>query len=282
MDSETERYLRSIYGPGDKLAVVRLREERASQQIATVENIVKPVYLRYLERENAAGWNVYLGQAVLKPSATSRRIEDVSHFRSLFFDVDKNGIDALGRVMKNDKVPQPNWIIQSSPGKYQVIWKTAPLSPEIAERYLRGLALEFGADPQATDVSRCLRLPGNFANRKYPELPKVELVATPSVDRVHDLSEFNVRLDIERERWREELFRRDPAQGHALDFQRSFKLVRGLLDEGFAPERVRQIHAEQLKAIGVRNAEYKARVGVSRALRSQHVKREYEGLGYGR
>lgn len=58
---------------------------------------------------------------------------------------------------------------------WQVVWKVEGFGQEDAERLMRHLVRETGADPAATDSSRVLRLPG-FMNHKYskPFLVRVE------------------------------------------------------------------------------------------------------------
>jgi hypothetical protein len=63
-------------------------------------------------------------------------------------------------------MPKPNYLLNSSPGKWQVIWKVEGFTKEAAENLQKALAWETGADPAAIDCARVLRLPG-FVNHKY-------------------------------------------------------------------------------------------------------------------
>ncbi len=65
-------------------------------------------------------------------------------------------------------MPQPNHLMETSPGKRQVIWRVEAFTKNQAEVMMREMVREFGADPACTDVSRVLRLPG-FYNHKYAE-----------------------------------------------------------------------------------------------------------------
>jgi hypothetical protein len=65
-------------------------------------------------------------------------------------------------------VPAPNFVLDTSPGKHQVVWKVSGFGQDEAESLLHNLANKFGGDLAATDSTRVLRLPG-FANRKLPE-----------------------------------------------------------------------------------------------------------------
>src|SRR6185437_10563448 len=63
---------------------------------------------------------------------------------------------------------QPNYVLDTSLGKHQVIWKVEGFTLEHAETALRAMAREFGGDPAATDAARVLRLPG-LHNKKFKE-----------------------------------------------------------------------------------------------------------------
>jgi hypothetical protein len=63
------------------------------------------------------------------------------------------------------EMPRPWAIIESSPGKYQVLWRVEGFPQDQAEVVTRGLAHHFGADQSVWDAARVLRLPG-FRNCK--------------------------------------------------------------------------------------------------------------------
>jgi RepB DNA-primase N-terminal domain len=69
-------------------------------------------------------------------------------------------------LLKRPDLPRPNYSINSSPDKWQLIWKVEGFSKSQAEDLQKALARETGADPAATDCARVLRLPG-FYNHKY-------------------------------------------------------------------------------------------------------------------
>jgi len=74
-------------------------------------------------------------------------------------------------------VPVPHWVIQTSPGRVQAGWRLAdPAGPEVLHEAHRRLARHLGADLQATDPSRQLRVPGS-RNGKYPGAPVTVLLS---------------------------------------------------------------------------------------------------------
>jgi hypothetical protein len=83
-----------------------------------------------------------------------------------YLDLDHGGSEALAAIENSSVVPTPNYILSSSPEKYQIVWKVEGMNLEEAEILLHAMALKFGGDPAATDATRVLRVPG-FANKKY-------------------------------------------------------------------------------------------------------------------
>jgi hypothetical protein len=89
-------------------------------------------------------------------------------------------------------VPAPNFVLDTSPGKHQVVWKVSGFSQDEAESLLHSLANQFGGDMAATDSTRVLRVPG-FANRKLPEEFIVQ--ARQESDGLYTLRDFTIHED---------------------------------------------------------------------------------------
>ena len=117
---------------------------------------------------NAQKHEVYISMNTLKDGAYRRRKEDVDCIRHLFLDFDDDGTAAVEALRGRDDLPQPNYLLNSSPDKWQVIWKIQNCSREQAEAIERALVRNTGGDPVVIDVARVLRLPG-FYNHKYPQ-----------------------------------------------------------------------------------------------------------------
>ena len=108
--------------------------------------------------------------------------------------MDHGGEAALETVENCNLVPKPNYVLQTSPEKYQVVWKVEEVSHEEAEALNRAMVSEFGGDPAATDSARVLRLPG-FANKKYDTNFYVQ--AHAGATEAYHLRDFKVRLDAQ-------------------------------------------------------------------------------------
>lgn len=115
----------------------------------------------------------------VKEDCRTRTKESIAAIRHIYLDFDENGTAAVQDLLKREDIPEPNYLLNTSPGKWQVTWKVEGFAPEDAERLQKHLVRETGADPAATDSSRVLRLPG-FMNHKYakPFLVRAESRAT--------------------------------------------------------------------------------------------------------
>jgi RepB DNA-primase from phage plasmid/Transposase len=122
--------------------------------------------LAELLRNNSLSPVYHGGMNPLKNDAATRTKEDIESIKHVYLDVDHGGSEALEAIENSSAVPKPNYVLNSSPDKHQVVWKVEGMDLEEAEDLLHAMAREFGGDPAATDATRVLRLPG-FANKKY-------------------------------------------------------------------------------------------------------------------
>jgi len=166
---ETTEYLSAAFEPSSHLAIL-VRNHRSKvtiQRIAAAARIVEPAFQEWLGHKNHRdGCDVYVGMNPLKASARTRTKDDILAIRHLYVDLDHEGQRALEAIRQSDAVPPPNYVLSTSPGKFQVIWKVEEIQQDQAERLLRQMARRLGGDPAATDSTRVLRLPG-FVNHKY-------------------------------------------------------------------------------------------------------------------
>lgn len=169
-----EGYIRENFEPSDRIAVLVLNREsgRRVQRVVTALALASESWQRWLRAENAQGADIYISQNTLREDTRNRKKEDIAAIRHVYLDLDRDGARSLAAIENSPSVPQPSYVITSSPGKYQVIWKVKDMTQEQAEGLQRRMVDQFGADPAATDSSRVLRLPG-FINKKYAQPFKV-------------------------------------------------------------------------------------------------------------
>ena len=188
-----EEYIKANYEPSDRLAVVVLNRKHGEtiQRIATAEAVADR-FQGWLRHKNAQGSDIYISQNALNEDADGRTKADVKTIRHIYLDLDRDGDQALAKIQASSNVPKPNFVMNTSPGKYQVIWKVEGMNQAESENLMRAMVREFGGDPAATDSTRVLRLPG-FFNKKYENGHKIEAHQTGSQTYHH--GDFKIALE---------------------------------------------------------------------------------------
>jgi hypothetical protein len=193
-------YLKDNFEPSDRIALLLLnRETRESlQRITSAEKAGSPEFQAWLRHRNA-GRNdeVYVGMNPLKPDASARTKDQVSTIRHLYLDLDHGGQESIARMRNSGLVPGPNYVLNTSPSRYQIVWKVEGISQDEAESLQRAMVEEFGGDPAATDSTRVLRLPG-FSNRKHD--PPHFVTARKESSQTYSLEHFKLRTDPDERR----------------------------------------------------------------------------------
>src|SRR3984885_5986657 len=156
--------------PGHRVAgLVRNRARKQTlQRILGAEAIASPVFLYWLIEQNDAGADIFIGMNPIKENSYNRTKENIREIRHVYLDLDEGATASLQAIRTSGDIPTPNFVLDTSPEKHQVIWRVEGLDQDRAESLLHSLATAFRGDPAATDISRVLRVPG-FANRKYNE-----------------------------------------------------------------------------------------------------------------
>jgi hypothetical protein len=187
-------YVRELFEPTDNAAIlVRNRGTgKTVQRITKAETITSPEFQAWLAVRSAAGSDIYVGMNPIKDGAYSRTKENIKDIRHVYLDLDKKGDEALESIRTSSEVPPPNFVLDTSPGKHQVVWTVTGFSQDEAVSLLHSLANRFDGDLAATDSTRVLRLPG-FANHKLPEEFIVQ--ARQESDAVYTLRDFTIDED---------------------------------------------------------------------------------------
>ncbi len=117
----------------------------------------------------------------------SGKKETITEIPALWVDLDEAPID---------KVKESRWqssaIIETSPGRYQVYWKlrepvTRAHIPQV-ENIVKRLQVNFAGDPNATDASRLLRIPGT---QNVKRIPPFEVAIKLMDGAEYELSDFD-------------------------------------------------------------------------------------------
>jgi hypothetical protein len=164
------------------------------QRITSALKASSPEFQAWLGHKNVTGSDIYIGMNPLRKHALNRTKEDIKSIRHVYLDLDHGGQEALNSVENSSAVPKPNYVLTSSPGKFQIVWKVEGMGLREAEGLLHAMARECGGDPAATDAARVLRLPG-FANKKYETNFFVEVRKESA--QIYRLRDFQLNIDAQ-------------------------------------------------------------------------------------
>jgi hypothetical protein len=230
-------YILQNFEASDRIAVlVRSRRPGETiQRITTATNAASQDFQAWLRHKNVNS-DVYIGMNTLRHDAQSRTKEDIEAIRHLYLDIDRNGPSALEAVETSGLVPRPNYVLETSPEKYQVVWKVDGIAQDQAETLQRAMVREFGGDPAATDSTRVLRLP-QFVNRKYETEHVVR--AQPRATQTYHLEDFRLRTDLHETpaQYRPHEVRSAPA-GEITQSERDWAFAKRALARGDDPEEI--------------------------------------------
>jgi hypothetical protein len=257
-------YVLALFAPTDNIAIlVRHRHlGHTLQRITKAELIAAPEFQSVLLERNRAGADIFVGMNPIKDGSFNRTKQSLKEIRHVYLDIDREGCQAIEVIRTSLDIPTPNFVLNTSPGKYQVVWRIEGVNLQIAEALLHNMANHFGGDLAATDATRVLRLPG-FANRKLAVEFVVQVVQ--ATDQIYSLRDFHIPEDSP------EALRNvvDSAGSHSApryrsQSERDWAYAKRSLARGDAPESVVQRIAD-FRADDKPNPEYYARLTVTKA-----------------
>jgi hypothetical protein len=232
-------YILENFKPTDRVAILVLNRQlgETTQRITTAQKASSPEFQAWLRYKNANGADIYIGMNALQHHASTRTKEDIEKISHVYLDIDHGGTASLEALENRDLVPRPNYILNTSPEKYQVVWKVEGMTIEEAEALNHAMVREFDGDPAATDSTRVLRLPG-FANKKY-EADFYVQARTESTQTYH-LRDFKLQIDSQdATRHHEEVARRQSSSSSALSqSEHDWAYAKRALARGDDPEEI--------------------------------------------
>ena len=188
-----QSFLRALYSPDDVVAFAFIDHQGRVEHAFVPESVAETNdYFDKLWVLNQT-FSIFAGMNPFKPELVGqtkgRTKDNVAAVKRLYVDADHLGEEGVKQILTSGKVPPPTVVLQSSPGKYQLIWNTEGLTRETAEPLMRAMADEFRTDKAVAEVARVLRIPG-FRNLKYADAPPVKLISIePKAN--HDVSAFH-------------------------------------------------------------------------------------------
>lgn len=189
-----QQFIETLFAPNDVVALALINPGGVVQHsFVEASKANTKEFFDALTKLNES-FNIYAAmnpfKAELIGQSKGRTKDNVVEVKRLYVDADKDGAQTLENILKSSKVPHPTVVLESSPGKFQLIWNATGLSRETAESLMSALAQEFHTDPAVADTARVLRIPG-FRNLKYSDTPEVKLVSNdPKAN--YDQSAFHV------------------------------------------------------------------------------------------
>ena len=260
------QYVLALHQPEDRVAVLVRNRARAQtvQRILLAEDIASSPFQDWLLEQNNSGADIFPGMNPLRANSFARTKESVREIRHVYLDLDEDAPASLRAIRTDGNTPVPNFVLDTSPEKNQVVWRVAGLDREQAESLLRSLATQFCGDIAATDISRVLRMPG-FANRKYNEAFLVR--AIQETDAIYHLRDFVLYEDSPEAPRRlpdgHSPPRRMPS-GHRSQSEADWAYARRALARGDNPEQIIQRIADY-RADDKADPAYYARLTVMKA-----------------
>lgn len=161
-------YINANFRPEDRLAVVLINKTTgdAKQRLAFAARVASGDFQAWLRFMNRERYEVYLSVNSLHEHAKGRAKEDIACVRHIYLDFDERGDEGVERLRERTDIPVPNHLLQTSPGKWQAIWRVERFPKGQDEVLMQALVRELGADKAVHDCARVLRLPG-YVNHKY-------------------------------------------------------------------------------------------------------------------
>jgi len=160
-------FLRTAFHEDDWVAVFikSYQSGRIAQRVRPVQQIQSAKFQAWLRAENAAGANVYVSVNAVAPHQRSRRREAIREIRHVFLDADHAAQDVLDAIEAGTELPNPSYVLWSSPGRAHLFWRVSRFTCDTVEALEKHLARKLGTDPAATACTQVTRLPG-FVNHK--------------------------------------------------------------------------------------------------------------------
>lgn len=171
------RFLSRAFEPSDCAAIFLKSYERnlVAQRVGPVSWFRSQRFQRWLRAMNAHKFNVFVSVNAIASGRRSRTRDAIAAVRHVFLDADDDAASVLCRMKARADLPDPSYILHSSPNHVHILWRVEAFDHTWVERLQRQLARELGTDPAATPVTQNTRLPGFYNHKRaQPHLVTIE------------------------------------------------------------------------------------------------------------
>ena len=244
-DESYARFIKAHFEPNDNVCFTLLDPEKkrpARNIFMPRADALDPNFVANLHEFNKV-YNVYVGMNAYNPALVGeinnggRTEGNVVGIRNLYADADVNGRETLHLITTSVDVPgEVTDILESSPGKFQFIWRVQDMPKEAAKEALRAIIQKFGTDEAVKDVARVLRVPG-FKNLKYPAAPVVRVVR--SHDKQFTRADFKLKI-VQEDKLRVNASVDGPPIPYGLHDRKLFEIGCALRNAGLGYEEIRE------------------------------------------
>lgn len=140
--SATE-YVLALHAPEDYVAVLSRNRTRQQtvQRILPAQTVANPHFQQWLVEQNVSGADIFISMNPVRDGAHSRTKEHIREIRHAYLDLDEDAEASLLSIRTSDGVPPPNFVLETSPRKNQVVWRVQGLECNQAESVLRALGI---------------------------------------------------------------------------------------------------------------------------------------------
>jgi hypothetical protein len=157
----SREYINSWYQPTDRIAIFlrNYATGESFQRIVTAEKAASDRFQAWIQFLNRTGGNLYSSVNTLHLTASGRTKADIDRILGVHMEIDHGGTLAVERLLHDHRVPRPTFLINSSVGRYQLLWKVDHLTAAKAEEHQQGAGPRVwggpcsnGRDPCASDT----------------------------------------------------------------------------------------------------------------------------------
>jgi RepB DNA-primase from phage plasmid len=118
-------YVYALHQPSDHAAVLvrnRIRQQ-TTQRILPAETIASASFQSWLQQQNRSGADIFIGMNPIREGSRRRTKEQIREVRHAYLDLDEEAGASLQAIRTSGDVPPPNFVLDTSPGKHQVVWR---------------------------------------------------------------------------------------------------------------------------------------------------------------
>lgn len=175
--NQTATYLRLLDPDAKRFVFLTVLEDRqfaGERPTRTFHRSLGDAWPSLMELNNE-GHGIFVG--INKTSGRNRRVADITEVRAVWIDHDQPDRAAVSTPLT------PHILVDTSPGKSQRLFLTQTKDFAAFTAVQSRLVVDYGSDPGAMDLARCLRLPG-FRHMKDPTTPHlVTAEFSPTIER---------------------------------------------------------------------------------------------------